>query len=88
MYDKQIRIGTLAGMGKDTAAYIRQILPYGFESFSINFWQSLNGVDLPTLAGEVKEVLAWFEGPEFDPKGYFTKPDNYPPKEEPVPADC
>ena len=58
MYDKQIRIGTLAGMGKDTAAYIRQILPYGFESFSINFWQSLNGVDLPTLAGEVKEVLA------------------------------
>ena len=38
------------------------------------------------ILGEVKEVLAWFEGPEFDPKGYFTKPDNYPPKEEPVPA--
>jgi predicted dehydrogenase len=38
------------------------------------------------ILGEVKEVLAWFEGPQFDPKGYFTKPDSYPPKEEPVPA--
>jgi predicted dehydrogenase len=38
------------------------------------------------ILGEVKEVIAWFEGPQFDPKGYFTKPDSYPPKEEPVPA--
>ncbi len=38
------------------------------------------------ILGEVKEVLAWFEGPQFDPKGYFTKPESYPPKGEPVPA--
>ena len=38
------------------------------------------------ILGDVKEVLAWFEGPQFDPKGYFTKPDSYPPKEEQVPA--
>ena len=38
------------------------------------------------ILGEVKEVLAWFEGPQFDPKGYFTKPDSYPPKGEPIPA--
>ena len=38
------------------------------------------------ILGEVKEVIAWFEGPQFDPKGYFVKPDSYPPKEEPVPA--
>ena len=38
------------------------------------------------ILGEVKEVLAWFEGPQFDPKGYFTKPESYPPKGEPVPS--
>jgi predicted dehydrogenase len=38
------------------------------------------------ILGEVKEVLAWFEGPQFDPNGYFTKPESYPPKEKPVPA--
>ena len=39
------------------------------------------------ILGEVKEVFAWLEGPQFDPKGYFIKPDSYPPKGEPVPAD-
>ncbi|MDQ1256706.1 MAG: hypothetical protein QG656_1305, partial [Candidatus Hydrogenedentes bacterium] len=43
--------------GKNTAHYIRQILPHGFESFSITFWQTLGGVDLERLAGEVREVL-------------------------------
>ncbi len=38
--------------------YIRQILPYGFESFSITFWQSLHGVDPVRLAAEVTELLA------------------------------
>ena len=38
------------------------------------------------ILGEVKEVFAWFEGPQFDPKGYFTKPESYPPKGEPIPA--
>jgi len=38
------------------------------------------------ILGNVKEVIAWFNGPEFNPKGYFLKPDNYPPSEEPIPA--
>jgi predicted dehydrogenase len=37
------------------------------------------------VLGDVKEVLAWFDGPAFTPKGYFLKPDTYPPQEEPIP---
>ncbi len=53
-----IRIGTLAGRKDQTASYIRQILPHGFESFQVNFWQTLGVVDLPTLAAELKPILA------------------------------
>ncbi|WP_430936250.1 Gfo/Idh/MocA family oxidoreductase [Saccharicrinis sp. 156] len=36
------------------------------------------------ILGEVKEVHAWFNGPDF--KGnYFVKPDAYPPTSQPVP---
>jgi len=52
-----VRIGTLVNGGKGTASYIAQILPYGFESFSITFWQKLGDVDLKKLAAEVKEVI-------------------------------
>jgi len=53
-----IRIGTLVqGNGPDPAGYIRQILPHGFESFQITFWQTLGDVDLPRLAEEVKDAL-------------------------------
>ena len=56
----KIRIGTLVNAGgkKDTAGTIRQILPHGFESFSVMFWQNLQGADLKRLAGEVREALA------------------------------
>ncbi len=37
------------------------------------------------VLGEVKEVLAWFDGPAFTETGYFLKPDTYPPSGEPVP---
>ncbi len=37
------------------------------------------------ILGDVKEVFAWFNGPEFTPKGYFLKPETYPPQEEPLP---
>jgi sugar phosphate isomerase/epimerase len=53
-----IRIGTLAGKGPRTAEYIRAILPHGFESFQINFWQHLHQTDLVLLAKQVNEVLA------------------------------
>ena len=52
-----IRIGTLAGKGAQTPAYIRQILPHGFESFQINFWKTIGDVDLKKLAGETKAVF-------------------------------
>ena len=53
-----IRIGTLAGKGAQTPAYIRQILPHGFESFQINFWKNIPAdVDLKQLAKDVRAVL-------------------------------
>lgn len=52
-----IRIGTLVGGGEGTANYIRQILPHGFESFSITFWQILGKANLPKIAKEVKRVI-------------------------------
>ena len=51
-----IRIGTLVKAASG-AKYIRQIMPYGFESFSITFGQSVEGIDLKKLAAEVKDVL-------------------------------
>ncbi|NBD27761.1 sugar phosphate isomerase/epimerase family protein [Paenibacillus glycinis] len=54
---KQIRIGTLVG-GGDAVRVLPQILPHGFESFSLTFWQSTNGLDLSETAKRVKELLA------------------------------
>lgn len=58
MNEPDIRIGTLAGKGPRTAEYIDAILPHGFESFQINFWQTLQQTELPELARQVAEVLA------------------------------
>jgi sugar phosphate isomerase/epimerase len=57
VYKETIRIGTLVNKGQDSPAYIREILPHGFESFSITFWQELGATDLERLAREVREVL-------------------------------
>jgi predicted dehydrogenase len=38
------------------------------------------------ITGDVKEVIAWFNGPEFGEDKYFTKPAQFPPEEEPIPA--
>ena len=38
------------------------------------------------ILGDVKEVLAWFNGPSFGPNKYFDKPEQFPPAEEPIPA--
>jgi len=56
MSQLDIRIGTLAGMNRG-AAYIRQILPYGFESFSLTCWQKIGDLDLHRTAAEVLDVL-------------------------------
>ncbi|RWA71106.1 sugar phosphate isomerase/epimerase [Mesorhizobium sp.] len=53
-----IRIGTMVRANlDDPAAYIRQILPLGFESIQPFFWQTLGGKDLPRLAGEIREAI-------------------------------
>ncbi len=51
-----IRIGTLVNGNDKTASYIRQILPHGFESFSITFWKKID-VDLKKMAAQVQDVL-------------------------------
>ena len=52
-----IRIGTLVKGRNGVEEYIRQMLPYGFESFSIMFWQTLGNSDLKEMAARVKDVL-------------------------------
>lgn len=52
-----IRIGTLVNGSENTAEYIQQILPYGFESLAINFWQTNLKYDLKKMAREVSKVL-------------------------------
>jgi sugar phosphate isomerase/epimerase len=57
MYSEDIRIGTLVSGSDNAAGYIKQILPYGFESFSLTFWQKVDG-DVARIAAEVRDVLA------------------------------
>jgi sugar phosphate isomerase/epimerase len=58
---EKIRIGTLVkatpDAGLTAAQYIAQILPHGFESFSLTFWQTVGDTDLKQLAREVKDAL-------------------------------
>ena len=55
--ENDIKIGTMVST-KDMAGYIRQILPYGFESFSLSFWKTLGDADLEKTAVQVNEVLS------------------------------
>lgn len=58
MAHDDLRIGTLAGKGAKTPQYLEAILPLGFESFQINFWQVLPPeVTLKQLAKQVHAVL-------------------------------
>lgn len=54
---EQIRIGTLVN-GLDATRVLPQIMPHGFESFALTFWQSTNNTDLSELAKQTKEILA------------------------------
>ena len=54
---QDIRIGTLVNGNARTADTIAQILPHGFESFQITFWQQLGGCDLKALAKQVNRTL-------------------------------
>ena len=53
-----IRIGTMVKAGQpDPAAYVRAILPLGFESIQPFFWQTLGNKDIPRLAAELKQAI-------------------------------
>jgi sugar phosphate isomerase/epimerase len=53
-----IRIGTMVrANAPDPAAYISQILQYGFESIQPFFWQTLGGKDIPRLADQIREAI-------------------------------
>ena len=53
-----IRIGTMVdGKGSDPAGYIAQMLPHGFESVQISFWQTLGDANLKELAPQVKDAV-------------------------------
>jgi len=55
---KDIRIGTMVKANlADPGAYVRKILPYGFESIEPFFWQTTGGADLPALAASLKEAI-------------------------------
>ena len=58
MYEEAIRIGTLVRAQANPTEYIRQILPHGFESFSLVFQRTLGDCDIERLAGACREVLA------------------------------
>ncbi len=57
MIQETIRIGTLVKGEADIGDYLRQILPHGFESFSVMFWQTLGDSDLPRLAEDCHAAL-------------------------------
>jgi sugar phosphate isomerase/epimerase len=53
-----LRIGTMVKCNApDVGAYVRQIMPHGFESLQPFFWQTLGGADIPRLAGEIREAI-------------------------------
>ena len=55
---KDLRIGTMVKCNSgDPAAYVREIIPHGFESIEPFFWQTLGGADIPRLAGELREAI-------------------------------
>jgi len=77
-----IRIGTLVqGGGPDPAGYIEQILPYGFESFSLMFWETLGEVDLPELAKQVRGAIGDSDA-VISSLGMFGNPLERTPKDE------
>ena len=55
MSQKDIRIGTLVSMSQG-ANYIQQILPHGFESFSLTFWQKIDA-DMAKVAPEILATI-------------------------------
>ncbi len=54
---ENIRIGTLVS-GGDAQRVIAQILPYGFESFSLTYWQTTGDTNFKETAKQMQDILA------------------------------
>ncbi len=54
---ENIRIGTLVGGSLTSGEYIRQILPHGFESFGITWWQQFKDARPEAIVGDVLKAL-------------------------------
>ena len=53
-----VRIGTMVRAGAPSPAdYVRQILPHGFESIQLFFWQTLGATDIERLAADVLDAI-------------------------------
>ncbi len=53
-----VRIGTMAPAGVPSPAdYVRQILPHGFESVQLFFWQTLGAADHERLAVDIRDAI-------------------------------
>lgn len=50
-----LRVGTLV-RGDEAVKVIPQIVKHGFESFNLNFWQTLGDVDLVETAARLREL--------------------------------
>lgn len=55
MSHKDIRIGTLCSMS-NAVKHLPQLLPHGFESFSLTFWEKIDA-DMEAVAKQVKDIL-------------------------------
>jgi len=51
-----IRIGTMASLD-GAAAYLKQILPHGFESFQLTCWENIGKTDIEETAKQVLDVI-------------------------------
>ena len=52
-----IKIGTLVS-AENVKKVMPKLIPYGFETFSITFWETIGGWDLELLAKEVENILS------------------------------
>jgi sugar phosphate isomerase/epimerase len=56
MQNHDIKIGTLVSAG-NVGKVMPKLIPHGFETFSITFWETTGDCDLEALAKETKEIL-------------------------------
>ena len=55
---QDIRIGTLVQGTATAGDYVAQIIPHGFESFQLFFWQQIpDDVDLPKVADDIRNAI-------------------------------